>query len=242
MTYPRVRIALFGVLIMLTLSALWGALGGGASTAHAAEHLPKPEKDLPAPKPDETRTAVFAGGCFWCTEGAFRQFRGVNDVTSGYSGDTKETATYDLVCSHTTKHAEAIKITYDPNVITYAQLLQIFFTAHDPTTLDRQGNDVGHQYRSAIFYENDDQKKVAEAYIKQLNDAKAFKDPVVTTLEPLTGFYKAEEYHQDYVTLHPDQPYIRQCALPHMQHVREEFKDWLKTDAGEKKESKSGSK
>ncbi len=155
----------------------------------------------------------------------------MKSVVSGYSGDTKETADYQTVCTGATKHAEAIKITYDPAVITYSQLLQIFFTAHDPTTKDRQGNDVGPQYRSAIFYANEDEKKVAAAYIKQLNDAKAFDNPVVTTLEPLNGFYPAEDYHQNYVALNPNQPYVRACALPKMDKVRKHFKEWLKTDA-----------
>ena len=220
---------------MLGIQTMLGALGCGPATAKAAGHLPKPDSDLPAAKSGETRTAVFAGGCFWCSEGAFRQFRGVKEVVSGYAGGTKETADYHTVCSGTTGHAESIKITYDPSVITYAQLMQIFFTAHDPTTKDRQGNDVGHQYRSAIFYENDDQKKVAEAYIKQLNDSKAFESPVVTTVEPLNGgFYPAEDYHQNYVALNPTQPYVRACALPEMQKVRKEFKEWLKTDADSK--------
>lgn len=205
-----------------------GALAGHASD-HPVEPLPAPAIDLSAPKAGETRTAVFAGGCFWCTEGVFRQFRGVHNVVSGYSGDTAATANYDAVCSHTTNHAEAIQITYDPSVISYGQLLQIFFLAHDPTTLDRQGNDTGHQYRSAVFYSDDEQKRVTEAYIKQLDDAKLFDAPIVTTLEPLTAFYPAEAYHQDYVTQHPNQSYIRACAMPEMAKVRAAYRDWLKT-------------
>jgi peptide-methionine (S)-S-oxide reductase len=210
--------------------------GGGSSAAHAAEPLPKPNKDLSVPtKEGETRTAIFAGGCFWCTEGAFEQFKGVKEVVSGYSGDTKETATYEQVCAHTTKHAEAIKITYDPKVITYGQLLQIFFLAHDPTTLDRQGNDVGHQYRSAVFYQSEEEKQVVEAYIKQLNDAKVFDAKIVTTLEPLSGFYPAEDYHQEFVKNNPNQGYVRACALPKMAKVRQAYKEWLKSGQEEKK-------
>ena len=224
-----------GVFIMFGVFAMLGVFGHGASTAQAADHaLPKPESDLPAAKAGEMRTAVLAGGCFWCTEGAFKQFKGVKDVVSGYAGGTKETADYHTVSGGHTGHAESIKITYDPAVITYGQLLQIFFVAHDPTTLDRQGNDAGHQYRSAIFYADDDQKKVAEAYIKQLNDTKLFSSPVVTTVEPLNAFYPAEAYHQDYVAQNPDQPYVRACALPHMAHVRKAYKEWLKTAADEK--------
>jgi peptide-methionine (S)-S-oxide reductase len=226
-----------GALVVLAALTVLGVLGRGGSSAQAAEHLPKPQSDLAAPKAGETRTVVLAGGCFWCTEGAFLQFKGVSEVVSGYAGGTKETADYQTVCSGRTEHAEAIKITYDPAVITYSQLLQIFFTAHDPTTLDRQGNDAGHQYRSAIFYANDDEKKVAEQYIKLLNDSKAFSSPVVTTLEPLKGFYKAEEYHQNYVALNPTQGYVRACAIPKMDKVRKAYKEWLKTDA-EKTEKK----
>ncbi len=198
--------------------------------ASASERPPKPELDLPAGKPGETRSAVFAGGCFWCTEAVFRQLRGVKSVTSGYAGDTKETATYKTVCSGTTKHAESIRFEYDPSEISYGQLLQVFFTAHDPTTKDRQGADRGHQYRSAIFYASDEEKKVAEAYIKQLDAAKKFPAPIVTTLEPLTEFFPAEDYHQDFVTNNPNQGYVRQCSLPKVFKIREVFADWLKTE------------
>jgi len=185
--------------------------------------------DLASVAAGEIRTAVFAGGCFWCTEGVFRQFRGVTDVVSGYAGDTKEKADYETVCTGRTKHAEAIRITYDPTVITYGQLLQIFFAGHDPTTKDRQGNDVGPQYRSAIFYASEDERRVAESYIKQLDAAKVFDRPIVTTLEALTEFFPAEAYHQDYVTNNPHQGYIRACALPKMQKVRQAYQPWLKS-------------
>ena len=215
---------------MFAMLAVAGVWGKRSMSDHPIQPLPKPNIDLPAAKAGETRMVVFAGGCFWCTEGAFSQFKGVIDVVSGYAGDTKDRADYKTVCTGTTNHAESIRITYDPNVITYGQLLQIFFLAHDPTTKDRQGNDTGHQYRSAIFYQNDDEKKVDEAYIKQLNDAKVFDSPIVTTLEPLSldKFYPAEDYHQDYVANNPDQGYIRACALPKMEKVREAYKAWLK--------------
>jgi len=204
--------------------------GTTAAEPHEVKPLPKPALELPATKPGEVRSVVFAGGCFWCTEGAFAQFKGVKDVTSGYAGDTKDKADYRTVCTGATKHAEAIKITYDASVISYSQLLQIFFLAHDPTTKDRQGNDAGPQYRSAIFYSNDDEKKVAEAYIKQLNDAKAFDSPIVTTIEPLTEFFPAEDYHQDYVANNPNQGYVRACAIPKMDKVREAYASWLKAE------------
>lgn len=218
-------------LIVVTL-VLVGALSMAfvGRTAQAGPDLPDPAIDLAAPKENEsTRTIVLAGGCFWCTEAIYEQLVGVIDVTSGYAGGTKETANYKDVCSGTTAHAEAIRITYDPRKITFARLLRVFFTLVDPTTKDRQGPDSGPQYRSAVFYENDEQRKVAEAYIKQLADAKVFDRPIVTTLEPLSsGFFPAEDYHQDYVTNNPQQGYVRQCALPKVDKVREKFKDDVK--------------
>ena len=193
--------------------------------AHASERLPKPESELSAAK---SGSAVFAGGCFWCTEAAFRQLRGVKEVVSGYAGDTKANANYKTVCSGSTNHAEAIRITFDPAQISYGQLLQVFFTAHDPTTKDRQGNDRGKQYRSAIFYSGDEEKKVAESYISQLNKAKIFHAPIVTSLEALKEFFPAEEYHQNYVAINPDQPYVQQCSLPKVHKIQEAFADWLK--------------
>jgi peptide-methionine (S)-S-oxide reductase len=209
---------------------LIGALTMSIFSSRAAERPPKPESDLPAGKAGETRSAIFAGGCFWCTEAVFRQIKGVKSVTSGYAGDTKEKANYKIVCSGTTNHAEAIKFEYDPSQISYGQLLQVFMVAHDPTTKDRQGNDKGRQYRSAIFYANDEEKKVAEAYIKQLDAAKYFSAPIVTTLEKLTEFFPAEDYHQDYVTNNPNQPYVQACSLPKVYKVRAAFKDWLRTE------------
>lgn len=206
---------------------------GNRSSAGAAPDLPlsplevKSDKDV---KPGETRTAIFAGGCFWCVEGVFDQLEGVKQATSGYAGGSKETANYRAVCNGDTGHAEAVRITYDPAKISYAQLLRVFFTTHNPTTLNRQGPDTGTQYRSAIFYLNDEQKQVAEAYIKQLNEAKIFRDPIVTSLEPLKpdAFYPAEAYHQNFVACNPDHGYIRQQALPKIEKVREKFPDLVK--------------
>jgi len=176
------------------------------------------------------QVAVLAGGCFWCTEAVFQQLKGVSDVTSGYAGDSKETANYERVCRGDTNHAESIQITYDPSQITYGELLRVFFTTHDPTTKDAQGPDHGHQYRSAIFYANEDQEKVAEAYIKQLEDAKTFAPKkIVTTLEPLTQFYPAEKYHQDFMTLNPDHPYIQHWAVPKVAKVKKAFPDEVKS-------------
>ena len=213
---------------------------------HAADELPKPAAQYApdkATKAGETRTAVFAGGCFWCVEGVFEQLAGVKDATSGYAGDTKETANYKSVCTGMTKHAEAVMVTYDPAKITYGELLRVFFTTHDPTTKDRQGPDTGPQYRSAVFYLDDEQKTVAEAYIKQLNEAKAFANPIVTTVEPLKAenFFVAEDYHQDYVRCNPNNPYIQYHALPKVEKVREKFKDEVKKD-GDAPAKKEGEK
>jgi methionine-S-sulfoxide reductase len=168
-----------------------------------------------------TTTAILAGGCFWCTEAAFEQLDGVLDVISGYTGGARETANYKAVCGGDTGHAEAIKITYDPAKISYDQLLDVFFDAHDPTQLNRQGNDVGTQYRSAIFYASEEEKRAAEAKIRQLNESKHFPRPIVTTLEPLREFYPAEDYHQDYARNNPDQPYIQAVSVPKACKVRD---------------------
>ena len=208
-------------------SMSFAALGMSAG-AHAAESLPAPKVDVTYADKTKPQTAVFAGGCFWCTEAVFEELAGVSDVTSGYTGGSADTANYERVCQGDTNHAESIKITYDPSKITFGQLLMVFFSTHDPTTLNRQGNDVGTQYRSAIFYANPDEKRVAEAYIKQLDEIKAFPKPIVTTLEPLKEFYTAEAYHQNYACQNPHNPYIAHIALPKVQKVREKFPNQLK--------------
>lgn len=172
--------------------------------------------------------AVFAGGCFWCTEAAFEQLAGVLEVTSGYAGGEAATAKYKEVCGGRTGHAEVIRIEYDPALISFEQLLSVFFDAHDPTQLNRQGNDVGTQYRSAIFYADQAQKQAAEAKIKSLTEQQEFTRPIVTTLEPLTAFYSAEEYHQGYARLNPDQPYIQSHALPKACEVRDKHRSLVK--------------
>jgi peptide-methionine (S)-S-oxide reductase len=221
-----------GVFIM-ALSSLFGL--ACERPAHASPALPKPAIDLPKPRDNAEQTLVVAGGCFWCTEASFEILDGVKDVISGYSGGEKETANYDAVCTGTTGHAESIRITYDPARISYGELLRVFFTAHNPTTKNQQGADRGTQYRSAIFYQSDEEKKVAEAYIKQLNEAKAFDNPIVTTLEKFKAFYPAEEYHQNYARAHPDNGYIVNVALPHVRNVMIHFKDELKKKEDEKK-------
>jgi peptide-methionine (S)-S-oxide reductase len=193
-----------------------------------ADGLPQPTVDVPLGKPGELRKAVFAGGCFWCTEAVFQQLEGVTEVMPGYSGGSKETANYEDVCTGTTGHAEAMQITYDASKISFGQLLRVFMTMHDPTTKDRQGPDVGPQYRSAVFYNNDEEKKVTEAYIKTLDAAKSYPNPVVTTLEPLKAFYPAEEYHRDYAARNPRQAYILQQALPKIEKLRKKVPDEVK--------------
>jgi peptide-methionine (S)-S-oxide reductase len=196
---------------------------------HANHAFPDPARDLEG-APGATRAeAVFAGGCFWCTEAVYRQLDGVHDVISGYAGGTAETANYDAVCSGRTDHAEAIRIVYDPSVISYGELLKIFFSAaHDPTQVNRQGNDRGRQYRSAIFFANEDEKSVAQAYIAQIEAAKVFNTPIATTLEPLETFHVAESYHQDYAARNPAQPYIAGVSAPKVAKVRKLYPDKLR--------------
>lgn len=203
-----------------TLFSMGLLFAGGA--AFAAGEFPEPAEDL-APGTGK-RTAVFAGGCFWCTEAVFEIMEGVDDVISGYSGDTKESATYDMVSTGRTKHAEAILITYDPTKTSYGELLKIFFSvAHDPTTLNRQGNDIGPQYRSAIFYETDEQKQVAEAYIRRINEAGVYSNPIVTEVTPLDKFYTAEKYHQDYARDNRSNPYIVHVSDPKVAKLKKMY-------------------
>ena len=179
----------------------------------------------------ESAEAVIAGGCFWCVEAVFRELDGVLDVISGYAGGDAATANYEAVCSGKTKHAEAVKVVYDPQKISYEKLLEVHFATHDPTTLNRQGADTGPQYRSAIFYANDREKQLAEAFIADLREAKAFKQPIVTTLEPLTQFFPAEAYHQNFVCRNPLQGYVRGVALPKVEKVRAKYGELLKSGA-----------
>ncbi|HEX6984544.1 MAG TPA: peptide-methionine (S)-S-oxide reductase MsrA [Planctomycetaceae bacterium] len=185
--------------------------------------FPDPPIDVPASDGGE-QSAVLAGGCFWCVEAVFRRLDGVLDVTSGYAGGTAETADYRTVCGGGTGHAEVVRVRFDPRRVTFGELLKVFFSvAHDPTQLNRQGADVGRQYRSAVFYADEEQKRVAEAYIERLNAENVFGRPVVTRLEPLDAFYPAEDYHQDYAALNPDQPYVACTVPPKLAKLRERF-------------------
>lgn len=185
----------------------------------------------PAASMNGMATAVFAGGCFWCVEAVFEELEGVKEAVSGYSGGTKDTADYKTVSSGRTNHAEAVKLIYDPTKISYEDLLRVHFATHDPTTLNRQGADVGKHYRSAIFYANEQEQALAQAFIDDLTEQKVYGSPIVTTLEPLTGFYEAESYHQNYVCVNPNQSYVRAVALPKVEKVRRKFKDKLKDES-----------
>ena len=192
--------------------------------SHAATPLPDPKIDAPLATAMGTQTAVFAGGCFWGVEAVFEHVKGVTQVVSGYSGGSAESAKYDVVSSGSTGHAESVRISYDPSRISYGQLLKVLFSvAHDPTELNRQGPDTGTQYRSAVFFANDEQKRVAESYIAQLQAARAFPRPIVTQVMPLKAFYEAEAYHQDYLVRHPNQPYIVINDLPKISNLQRQF-------------------
>jgi peptide-methionine (S)-S-oxide reductase len=213
------------------LSLCAAALGALAITAFVAAPLRAAEDAvvIPAPAMDaqasgDIQTAVLAGGCFWGVQGVFQHTAGVVNAVSGYAGGNKATADYNTVSSGTTGHAESVQIKYDPKKISYGKILQIFFSvAHDPTQLNRQGPDSGTQYRSAIFTTSDEQKKVADAYIAQLNAAKVYRRPIVTKVGALEGFFPAEAYHQDYLTLHPSQPYIAYNDLPKIENLKKIF-------------------
>ena len=188
--------------------------------------VPNPAVDAMLTPAKSEQTAVIAGGCFWGIQAVFQHVKGVISATSGYSGGAAGTAEYELVSNGDTGHAESVKITYDGSQITYGQLLQVFFSvAHDPTQLNRQGPDTGSQYRSSIFYNSDKQKRIAEAYIAQLDKAKVFPRPIVTQVVPLKAFYPAEAYHQDYAVRHPDNPYIVYNDAPKVAHLRQQFPD-----------------
>ena len=191
--------------------------------------FPDASVDTPLSSSPEEKVVVLAGGCFWCTEAVFRELCGVQSVVSGYAGGSAGTANYRAVCGGDTGHAEAIEIRYDASQCTLGQLLKIFFSvAHDPTQKDGQGADIGTQYRSAIFYADDEQRRISEGYIRQLNSTGVFSQPIVTTLEPLETFYPAEDYHQNYAALNPRQPYIAGVAAPKVSKLRENFSDRLK--------------
>jgi peptide-methionine (S)-S-oxide reductase len=198
------------------------ALGLGAA------EFPAPALD-PTPAAGSKATVVVAGGCFWGVEAVFDKLKGVTDAVSGYAGGQQATAHYEMVGTGRTGHAESVRIEYDPSQISYGKLLQIFFSvAHDPTQLNRQGPDEGTQYRSAIFYANDEQKRIAEAYIAQLTEAKVFRHKIVTQVVPLAGFYPAEAYHQDYIVRNPGNPYVMFNDIPKLQALKKKYPELVK--------------
>lgn len=191
--------------------------------------FPDPAEDLEAR--GQAATAVLAGGCFWCTEAVYRLLDGVRAVRPGYAGGTAETANYRAVCTGCTGHAEAIEVAYDPSRLSYGQLLKVFFSvAHDPTQVDRQGPDAGPQYRSAVFHANEDERRVAQAYIRQLDAAGIYDAPIATRLEPLERFYPAEDYHRDYAARNPNQPYIRAVSDPKVAKLMQAFPGELRPE------------
>ncbi|HQR10418.1 MAG TPA: peptide-methionine (S)-S-oxide reductase MsrA [Casimicrobiaceae bacterium] len=208
--------------LILTFIVL--ALAADPGAAESARTLPAPSVDVPAASAKGMQTAVFAGGCFWGVEAVFRHVKGVSSAISGYAGGTTRNPDYYMVGTGTTGHAEAVQVVYDPAKVSYGQLLSVFFSvAHDPTQLNRQGPDHGTQYRSAIYTTSDEQQRVAKAYVAQLDKAKVFPQPIVTEILALPVFYPAEEYHQNYLALHPTQPYIVYNDLPKLANLKSQF-------------------
>lgn len=219
MTTSRGKVAMTFFSALLAVSAC-------SAKANPASPVPAPASDEPRASTPGRETAVLAGGCFWGVQAVFQHVKGVLSATSGYSGGTAKAAHYETVSTGDTGHAESVQIVYDPSQISYGELLRIFFSvAHDPTQLNRQGPDEGTQYRSVIFYSNDQQKQVADSYIAQLDQAKIFRHPIVTQVVALQAFYPAEAYHQNYAALHPDNPYIFFNDAPKVANLRKEFPD-----------------
>lgn len=222
----------FGVVFVIAI-VLWRSFTQrrhSMAVATRREPIPAPIEDINMPESGweagELDTAVFAGGCFWGVQSVFQRVKGVVQTTVGYSGGSAETANYRAVCGENTGHAEAIEILFDPARVSYGTLLRVFFSVvHDPTQLNRQGADVGTSYRSAIFYTDDQQRKVAEAYVRQLDAAHVFHAPIVTQIVPLDRFYKGEEYHQDYAMKNPHNPYIQVCDVPKIAALGQQFPD-----------------
>jgi peptide-methionine (S)-S-oxide reductase len=198
--------------------------GASCSSSGDIVALPDPQLDNPSAAAKGQETTVLAGGCFWGIQAVFERVKGVLRATSGYSGGAANTAQYEKVCSGRTGHAESVEVVFDPSQISFGRILKIFFSiAHDPTQMNRQGPDVGTQYRSAIFYGSEDQKKISEAYVKQLDEAKVFAGPIVTQIVPLETFYPAEDYHQSYADLHPENPYIAIHDMPKVENLRKQY-------------------
>lgn len=221
-----------GTGIVAIVAMAFFAFAAKGNRIHAAESsiaLPNPALDAPLASVRGKQTAVLAGGCFWGIQAVFQHVKGVKEATSGYSGGSVASPDYEEVSSGNTGHAESVKITFDPSQVSYGQLLKVFFSvAHDPTELNRQGPDTGTQYRSVIFYGDEEQQRIAQAYVAQLEQAKLFAAPIVTQVVPLKAFYVAESYHQNYASLHPDNPYIAINDAPKVEHLRLQLPDMYK--------------
>jgi peptide-methionine (S)-S-oxide reductase len=219
------KIAVLIAILALAGTIVWSRV----DAAESGRVLPDPVVDAHLSANTGEQDAVISGGCFWGIQAVFQHVKGVNSAISGYSGGSSSTAQYETVSTGNTGHAESVKIAFDPAQISYGQLLKVFFSvAHDPTQLNRQGPDTGTQYRSVIFYVNEEQRHIAEAYIAQLEQAKSFPRPIVTEVVRLKAFYAAESYHQNYATLHPDNPYIARNDAPKVEHLRQQFPDLYK--------------
>jgi len=215
-------VTVFACVVLVTVFVI--ASNHAPTVRGGATAFPNASMDAPLAKAKGQQTAVLAGGCFWGVQAVFQHVKGVLSATSGYSGGPAGAAEYEVVSTGSTGHAESVKIVYDPSQITYGELLKVFFSvAHNPTELNRQGPDAGSQYRSVIFYADQEQKRIAEAYIAQLDAANTFARPIVTQVVPLQAFYPAEAYHQNYAAQHPDSPYIRIYDLPKLAHLREQL-------------------
>jgi len=218
---------LFGLALMSVTSCLSKEKKQPETTlSERSIEQPKPRQDL-----SEYETAYFASGCFWCVEAIFESVRGVAEVVSGYAGGQEENPTYEQVSYGRTGHAEAVEVYYDPEVISFLELVQVFFGSHDPTTLNRQGPDRGRQYRSIAFYKNEEEQKIIRAYIDALEENRVYDQPIVTEITPFTRFYKAEDYHQDYERKHPENPYVQNVSIPRLNRFKKNFPEYLKEDA-----------
>lgn len=213
--------------LLASIACILGFLSVSACAKGGDEKAPAPQR-MPMSSSSDTAVAILGGGCFWCIEAVYQRLDGVIAVESGYAGGTVKDPTYKQVCEGTTGHAEVCRITFDPKVLSYADLLQVFFSAHDPTTLNRQGNDVGTQYRSVIMVADDAQKETATTYIKQLTEARTWSDPIVTEVVPMSTFYKAEDYHQNYFNENGAQPYCAFVVRPKVEKFLKNFGDRVK--------------
>lgn len=219
------------LLITFMFLAVFGIACSPPPSGESSSNDTPPVQKVSQEDLDDLSIAYFASGCFWCVEAIYESVDGVGEVVSGYSGGKASTATYERVSSGRTKHAEAVKVYYDPEVVSYETLVKVFFGSHDPTTLNSQGPDHGPQYRSAIFYQNDSEKTIARNYIHQLEQEKAFDDPIVTEVSPFEAFYDAEAYHQDFERRNPNQGYVRAVSIPRLNRFKAKFPDILKESA-----------